>query len=886
MIHALHSRLAALVDEWREQGYPSDYPSLTATLHYAGGEDDGVVPYLRRAQLRALETYWYLRVVKKTPLILDLYRDVFKGGRADLVDGLGIDNELFKLADYDLERTLKMVREDDAVVKRFHLETLREALSLDYPSYILALAMGAGKTVLIGAIIATEFTQAVEHPDGPFLQNALVFAPGKEILESLRELTRIPYERILPPRLHKLFLSHMRLVFTRDGEKFIQVVPGSAFNIVVTNTEKIRIQKEKVRKSTVGKFRFDKDRAKAKEDIANARLLTIASLQSLGVFSNEARYNTGHRLGAALKEVRKTVDLLHENTGVACVINTTGTPHLQRQPLRETVVWDGISERATGGILKRVPSNIEACNFDGTHADQFIARVVEDFFENYGDVRLPDGSPAKLVICFPQTGELDKLRPAVEAKLAEIGRPPSICLSNTPKSSTEEKEAFNRLSAPRSPHRVILLANTGSDGWNCPSLFACALARGHKPSNRFPLQATSGCLREMPGKCAPTKTYLSERSISALKRRSRSSRRETPRAIRGPGPKIRRCRVVVRKPNVAPLMFTKPKRMYVRKKGVADKLVLSRPAFAERSRATKAAPDDLAMHGRAPNAGAAKKPDRQAAELDLCAVSVELASLYRLDYWLVHDQLVALYPARRVPPPHMSALAKQIEDQTCIYDAKEVREEQALAFVRPEGFIGTEHGSGRPLCTVEVRRPAYREDLLLSLEQTATYNPDAISFHYDPYIFDSARQRDYLEKVLRHHRQHPTYVDDVFYTGGMADPAKTDIFFEYKGEDGRWRFCAPDFVIRRKDGKCLIVEIKPEQSRAAVEEDLRRLDEDRAPIHQEGRKSAALLRWARLDSSKLKHELVFASDSKIPPARMKGTFRFMGAPRLAKWMPS
>ncbi|MDY6877371.1 MAG: hypothetical protein SWK90_14365 [Chloroflexota bacterium] len=35
---------------------------------------------------------------------------------------------------------------------------------LDYLSYILALAMGAGKTILIGAIVASEFAMALEYP--------------------------------------------------------------------------------------------------------------------------------------------------------------------------------------------------------------------------------------------------------------------------------------------------------------------------------------------------------------------------------------------------------------------------------------------------------------------------------------------------------------------------------------------------------------------------------------------------------------------------------------------------------------------------------------------------------------------------------------------------
>ena len=61
---------------------------------------------------------------------------------------------------------LEQIKTDDAMVKRYNLESLRETLALAYPSYIFALAMGAGKTILIAAIIATEFAMALEYPVG------------------------------------------------------------------------------------------------------------------------------------------------------------------------------------------------------------------------------------------------------------------------------------------------------------------------------------------------------------------------------------------------------------------------------------------------------------------------------------------------------------------------------------------------------------------------------------------------------------------------------------------------------------------------------------------------------------------------------------------------
>jgi hypothetical protein len=228
---------------------------------------------------------------------------------------------------HTLEDLFERIRTDDGFVADFRLQSLRESLSLEYPSYILALAMGAGKTVLIGAIIATEFALAIEYPDGPFVQNALVFAPGKTIIESLRELADIPYEKLLPPRLHRPFSTHLKLTFTRDGEKTIPVIAGSAFNLVVTNTEKIRIQKETIRKADLNGLFSDQQEEEAKREVANLRLQSIASLPHLAIFSDEAHHTYGQSLDTDLKKVRRTVDYLAGATNLIAVVNTTGTPN-------------------------------------------------------------------------------------------------------------------------------------------------------------------------------------------------------------------------------------------------------------------------------------------------------------------------------------------------------------------------------------------------------------------------------------------------------------------------------------------------------------------------------------------------------------------------------
>ena len=141
--------------------------------------------------------------------------------------------------DEGLDGLLERVRIDDALLREHDLDPLRDTLAFDYPSYIFALMMEAGKTILIGAIFAPGLAMAIGYPDGEFGRNALVFALGKTIIGSLRELTMVPYDEILPPRFYKRFAASSKLTFTRvtatqSGVGFVppgrarQHAPGSA----------------------------------------------------------------------------------------------------------------------------------------------------------------------------------------------------------------------------------------------------------------------------------------------------------------------------------------------------------------------------------------------------------------------------------------------------------------------------------------------------------------------------------------------------------------------------------------------------------------------------------------------------------------------------------
>jgi type III restriction enzyme len=57
------------VEEWRNEDYKCDYPAISEILNFSFVEsetEEKTLRYLRKAQLEALETYWYLRLWKNT----------------------------------------------------------------------------------------------------------------------------------------------------------------------------------------------------------------------------------------------------------------------------------------------------------------------------------------------------------------------------------------------------------------------------------------------------------------------------------------------------------------------------------------------------------------------------------------------------------------------------------------------------------------------------------------------------------------------------------------------------------------------------------------------------------------------------------------------------
>ena len=357
-------------------------------------------------QFLALETYWYVRLTLGTPRILDLYKRYYGHDKKIFFDALGIVLSRDALEWTQVTGVIEKVKNDPAFVTEKRIQALHEAAMLPYPSYILALAMGAGKTVLIGAIVATEFAMSLRYPEGKFMKNALVFAPGTTIIESLRELSDIPYEQILPPDLNRDFAANLKMEYP-GNEKDIQAQRGSSYNLIVTNTEKISLRAN--RRSNQTDLAFEHEKLEA-----NLRLQKITSLPNLGIFSDEAHHTYGNTFDK-LKRVRETINYIHQQTPIVAVVNTTGTPYYKKQHLKEVIVWYGLGDGIKDNILKDLTHGIHRYDIGEQPEQEVFRDIIREFFTNYGDVTLPNGAESEDCLLFQDAGTSGRFPPADRA---------------------------------------------------------------------------------------------------------------------------------------------------------------------------------------------------------------------------------------------------------------------------------------------------------------------------------------------------------------------------------------------------------------------------------------------------------------------------------------
>ncbi len=490
--------------------------------------------FLRQPQFEALEVYIFLKEFLDNAKVEEIFQRWFekKGKFADraeggVVSGLAGQVGLFDAVTQDQYKAVFAAMRKNSRV---------------YPNYIFALTMGTGKTILMATCIFYEFLLGNKfEKDARYCHNALVFAPDKTVLQSLKEIESFDLTHVVPPEYVNFLTTHLRFHYLEEAGTSLDTLDRSRFNIIVSNTQKIILKRQRKEKTSVDKlfgatsetltatgvyadaadlYNFDQPEVEG-ELTTNQRFEKLRRLEQLGIYVDEAHHAFGKALAkdmgigakATDTSLRTTIDILAASlnatgTRVVACYNYTGTPYVGREVLPEVVYAYGLKEAIDKGFLKKVVLH----GYSNTRTEEFVDIAVETFLETSGDLR-PEGMLPKLAFFAATIAELTgELKPAVENALLKHGIPTSRILVNVGDdklTTNDDIREFNRLDTVSSEKQFILLVNKGREGWNCRSLFGVGLFRAPK-SKVFVLQATMRCLRAIGDAQHTGHVFLSE----------------------------------------------------------------------------------------------------------------------------------------------------------------------------------------------------------------------------------------------------------------------------------------------------------------------------------------------------------------------------------------
>jgi hypothetical protein len=378
----------------------------------------------------------------------------------------------------------------------------------------------------------------------------------------------------------------------------------------------------------------------------------------------------------------------------------------------------------------------------------------------------------------------------------------------------------------------------------------------------------------VPGNSTKARVYLSADNFNVLDRQLQETYGETIAELNRSGQETRSARIILRKLDLPPLVVTQVVRTVTKRAGAAKPLRLERPTFSTNGQLKKTIhtlADQEATLSVLRQVGDSVTIESIPEETDTYATAVDLAVRYRLDLWMVYDEVRRLYGSEDIPASHTDDLARQIEEQTRFYEVREEKVDVALALVKPDGFLKDTDATGAEIYTADIVYPKDRERYLKFIKDFSGRPAGELSFHYEPYNFDSSPEIDFLDKLLSDLGESRGSIEGVYFTGALTDPAKTDFFVEYKDDKGKWRRYTPDFIIRRKPkrggrlgtGKVFIVEIKREHDRAHPVDGMN------------GRKAMALRRWEDLNPDRLRYQMIFTDTNTVTADQMQEARRFI-----------
>lgn len=778
--------------------------------------------FLRTPQYEALEIYVFLKEFLDNEPVHELFHDWYH--KADKFIGRSESSSFGGSDQMSFLHTLDL--QDQGEYEKLFKNLKRFARK--YPNYIFALTMGTGKTILMATCIFYEFILANKFPkDKKYCHNALVFAPDKTVLQSLREIQTFDMSLVVPPEYVSFLQAHIQFHFLDDTGITLNTMDQSMFNVVISNTQKIILKKKHKTATAMDRLfsmgaslgqgdtvydqyadLYDFDKPETESDLTlNQRFHKLTRLQQLGIYIDEAHHAFGKDLAKDMgfqksaTSLRITVDELATNlkkagTHVVACYNYTGTPYVGRVVLPEVVYAYGLKEAIDNQYLKQV----EIFSYDNAKSKEYLREVIKDFWDKEGEHRR-EGMLPKMAFFAATIEELtEEVRPAIEEILTDMGISTSKILVNVGDSkvtTNDDIREFNRLDTPASEKQFILLVNKGREGWNCRSLFAVALYR--KPKSKvFVLQATMRCLRSIGDVHETGHVYLSKENMDILEDELQQNFRLSTDDIKKGNSTSEKYEIRLVPPPVKVKLMRKKRLYQVKKKNVDDqidfetdkidleKYKVSRTRYEGlegRKVTTKEELSHIKEQRKYSSFTLVAEIARYFNDDDLDCLALEkllsnskqgiqkLCSLVNEHNEILYDHII----------PKLFELAFDI-------DSFDQENEEELELVKePENGYYTV--SAKPS--------------LVSMMDDFKENQKEKSFHLDTYCFDSMPEKAFFNELITSND-----VEKIYFTG-MLTHGQSEFYIQYiDPESHTIKSYYPDFLVLKKDGSWSICEVK------------------------------------------------------------------------------
>ena len=790
--------------------------------------------FLRKPQFEALELYVFLKEFGGNRKVHEIFRDWHDGKN-------GFEQAKFALSETK-EGQISFMKElmftnPEEYKKAFNYLA---SASRQYSNYIFALTMGTGKTILMATCIYYEFVLANKFRKDPrYCHNALVFAPDKTVLQSLKEIKDFDVSKVLPPEYANFISTAVKFHYLSDSDTTISTQPGSLFNIIISNTQKIIIKKQHKEKSKLELFYtqpssrtlqeepvkkknaiFDDlsdilDVTEAPQDekelLPNARFQRIARLPQLGIYVDEAHHAIGNELAKSQtnnkseSSLRTTINELasrldQAGSRVVACYNYTGTPYIGNSIMPEVVYAYSLKDAIKNRYLKET----DPISYSNIKSEDFVRNVIKDFWEKEGEKRF-EGMLPKLAFFAATINELEnELLPIVEKVLDELNIPLDKILVNVGDATitkNDDLREFNSLDTPGSNKQFILLVNKGREGWNCRSLFGVALYREPK-STIFVLQATMRCLRSIGPNQETGHIYLSEGNLqildSELQRNFNVTLDDIKKQKELPSYTIRMV------PPPVKITINRVKRVYSAKKKETcpDGIDFGLVDFDyNKYKVIRTERQSILVTDFAKTQDITETVNRR--NFSAYTLVAEIARYF-------NNEEVSCLTIKKIletSKDGMDLILKSVNlYNDILYDViipiihKNLYEITSTDNSEPEE-IELVKMNGTPENTVFVRK--CEPDLMLSIQNQYLQDVVEKSFNLDTYCFDSFPEIEFFRKSILDDN-----VEKIYFTG-MLTHGESDFYINYIDPESHMvRNYYPDFLIKTKDNKWLIIEIK------------------------------------------------------------------------------